>query len=81
MDERRELSIDERTGLKNYIANEQVGITTSAGMIRQLFRRSIELGRSYARSGNEKEFFEALRLLGTGCHCLEDYTAHSNYSE
>lgn len=24
---------------------------------------------------------EALRLLGTGLHCLEDYAAHSNYTE
>ncbi|KAK4976557.1 hypothetical protein LTR66_010827 [Elasticomyces elasticus] len=81
VDERRELSIDERTGLKKYIATEDAGITTSAGLVRNLFGRSIELGRQYARSGNKADFYEALRLLGTGCHCLEDYSAHSNYTE
>jgi hypothetical protein len=81
VDERRELSIDERTGLKNYIASEDVGITTSAGMVRDLFTRCIQLGRRYAQNENEKDFFEALRLLGTASHCLEDYAAHSNYCE
>ena len=81
MDERKELSIDERTGLKHYIATEGMGITTSAGLVRRLFRRSIELGRQYQHSHDERDFFEALRLLGTACHCLEDYSAHSNYTE
>lgn len=75
VDERRELGIDEQTGLKHYIASEQQGITTSAGMIRGLFRRSIELGRRYKESRDTRDFYEALRLLGTGCHCLEDYSA------
>ncbi|KAA8612761.1 NIMA-interacting protein TinC [Pyrenophora tritici-repentis] len=79
IDERRELSIDERTGLKNYIASENVGITTSAGMVRDLLRRCIDLGQ---RSGGRgPDFHEALRLLGTATHCLEDYSAHSNYIE
>jgi hypothetical protein len=79
IDERRELSVDERTGLKNYIASEDLGITTSAGMVRDLLRRCIELGQ---RSGGEgPQFHEALRLLGTATHCLEDYSAHSNYVE
>ncbi|KAF2476035.1 Het-C-domain-containing protein [Lindgomyces ingoldianus] len=81
VDERRELSVDERTGLKNYIASEDLGITTSAGMVRDLFRRCIDLGRRSNRSGNKADFYEALRLLGTACHCLEDYSAHSNYTE
>ncbi|KAI9719377.1 MAG: hypothetical protein M1812_003448 [Candelaria pacifica] len=81
VDERRELSIDPETGLKNYIASERLGITTSAGLVRNLFGRSIELGRRYARSKDRADLFEALRLLGTGCHCLEDYSAHSNYTE
>ena len=58
-----------------------MGIDTSAALVRRLFGRSIELGRRYARSKNEADLFEALRLLGTGCHCLEDYSAHSNYTE
>ena len=81
IDERRELSINPQTGLKNYISSENAGITTSAGLIRKLFGRSIQLGRQFARSGNKADLYEALRLLGTGTHCLEDYTAHSNYTE
>ncbi|KAI9810615.1 MAG: hypothetical protein M1827_006177 [Pycnora praestabilis] len=81
VDERRELSINPQTGLKNYIASEGIGITTSAGLIRDLFSQSIQLGRQYARSKNRADLYEALRLLGTGCHCLEDYSAHSNYTE
>ncbi|KAI4147556.1 MAG: hypothetical protein L6R39_003076 [Caloplaca ligustica] len=81
VDERRELSINPQTGLKNYIASEGMGIATSAGLIRNLFGRSIQLGREYARSRNKADLYEALRLLGTGCHCLEDYSAHSNYTE
>ena len=68
-------------GLKNYIASENLGISTSAGLVRNLFGRAIQLGRQYARSKNEADLFEALRLLGTGCHCLEDFSAHSNYTE
>ncbi|PPJ51643.1 hypothetical protein CBER1_08819 [Cercospora berteroae] len=81
IDERRELSVDERTGLKNYIASEDLGITTSSGMVRQLLARCIELGRQYKHSNDKKDFYEALRLLGTACHCLEDFSAHSNYTE
>ncbi|MCJ1467725.1 hypothetical protein MMC07_006350 [Pseudocyphellaria aurata] len=81
VDERRELSINPQTGLKNYIASENIGITTSAGLVRNLFGRSIQLGRQYARGKNKADLYEALRLLGTGCHCLEDYSAHSNFTE
>ncbi|EOA91480.1 uncharacterized protein SETTUDRAFT_162193 [Exserohilum turcica Et28A] len=79
VDERRELSIDEETGLKNYIASEGLGIATSAGMVRDLLRRCIDLGRR--SRGQGPDFYEALRLLGTATHCLEDYAAHSNYVE
>ncbi|CAD0081742.1 unnamed protein product [Aureobasidium vineae] len=81
VDEERELSIDERTGLKNYIASEDMRITTSAQLVRNLFGRCIDLGREYNRSRDKKQFYEALRLLGTATHCLEDYSAHSNYTE
>ncbi|EYE94139.1 Het-C domain-containing protein [Aspergillus ruber CBS 135680] len=81
VDEERELAIDPRTGLKSYIASEDLDIATSAGLVRRVFRRSIELGRRYARSNNQDDLHEALRLLGTGLHCLEDYAAHSNYTE
>ncbi|KAL4753360.1 hypothetical protein BDW72DRAFT_191046 [Aspergillus terricola var. indicus] len=81
VDEERELAIDPKTGLKNYIANERMNIATSATLVRQLFGQCIQLGRRYARSRNDEDLHEALRLLGTGLHCLEDYAAHSNYVE
>ncbi|RYP89801.1 hypothetical protein DL770_004095 [Monosporascus sp. CRB-9-2] len=81
VDEGIELAIDEETGMKNYIANEHVGIMTSAKLVRKLFRRCIELGRKYNNSRNKQDLYEALRLLGTGLHCLEDFLAHSNYTE
>jgi hypothetical protein len=71
--------VDERTGLKNYIASEDMGITTSAGMVRDLLRRCIDLARR--SGGHGPDFHEALRLLGTATHCLEDYSAHSNFTE
>jgi Heterokaryon incompatibility protein Het-C len=71
VNERIELAIDPKRGLKNYIASEEVGITTSAGHVRKLFSECIRLGRSYGRTRNEAELFEALRLMGTGLHCIE----------
>lgn len=71
VDERVELGIDPETGMKNYIANERANIMTSALHVRRLFSKCIELGRNYRRSRNKAEFHEALRLLGTGLHCLE----------
>ncbi|CAI7639014.1 unnamed protein product [Penicillium glandicola] len=81
VDEEQELSVDSRTGLKHYIATEDLGIDTSAALIRRVLGRSIQLGRRYGQSGNKDDLYEALRLLGTGLHCLEDYAAHSNYTE
>ncbi len=71
VNERVELAIDPETGMKNYIANERVNIMTSAFHVRRLFAKTIELGRSYQRSHNKAELYEALRLMGTGLHCLE----------
>jgi hypothetical protein len=48
-------------------------------MVRDLLRRCIHLARS--SGGKGPDFYEALRLLGTATHCLEDYSAHSNYVE
>ncbi|KAK3996883.1 ATP-dependent RNA helicase DDX42 [Cladorrhinum sp. PSN332] len=81
VDESVELAIDEETGMKNYIANENIGIENSASHCRRLFTEAIRLGRNYGRSGNKDELYESLRLIGTGLHCLEDYFAHSNYTE
>ncbi|KAK3899238.1 heterokaryon incompatibility Het-C [Staphylotrichum tortipilum] len=82
----RELEIDPRTGMKNYIANEQGGWATSAGYLRFSFARSIHFGRLYTSgasgtSGKEVDLCEALRCLGQALHCMEDFSAHSNYCE
>ncbi|KAL2265194.1 hypothetical protein VTJ83DRAFT_6294 [Remersonia thermophila] len=82
----RELEIDPRTGMKNYIANESGGWATSAGYIRWSFARSIHFGRVYTSgargtSGKEEDLCEALRCLGQALHCMEDFSAHSNYCE
>jgi hypothetical protein len=74
VNERVELAIDPKRGLKNYIASEEVGITTSAGHVRKLFTKCIQLGREYGRTKNEAALYEALRLMGTGLHCLEGMT-------
>ncbi len=71
VDERVELAIEPETGMKNYIANERANIMTSALHVRRLFTGCIELARQYRRSRNKAELHEALRLLGTGLHCLE----------
>lgn len=81
-----ELEVDLQTGMKNYIANESLGIATSAGYIKHSFTRSIHFGRLYTNgAGNSKgrdaELCEALRCLGQGLHCLEDFGAHTNYTE
>lgn len=71
VDEEVELAIDPETGMKNYIANERAGIMTSAKLVRKLFGRCIELGRKYKDSGRKSDLHEALRVMGTGLHCLE----------
>ncbi|KAL8825221.1 MAG: hypothetical protein Q9191_004545, partial [Dirinaria sp. TL-2023a] len=81
-----ELEIDPNTGMKNYIANENIGIATSAGYIKHSFTRSIHFGRLYtsgagSSKGREADLCEALRCLGQGLHCLEDFGAHTNYTE
>jgi hypothetical protein len=74
----QELEIDMRTGMKNYIANEQGQWTTSTAFIRRSLRRAIELGRQH---NDRSKMYEALRLLGQSLHTLEDLSAHSNWVE
>ncbi|OAV99185.1 hypothetical protein PTTG_00008 [Puccinia triticina 1-1 BBBD Race 1] len=81
VDEARELRVDERNGMKMYIASEDQGFDTSTACIRRVFRQCIELGRQARREGNEEKEFESFRLLGTGLHTLEDFSAHSNWCE
>lgn len=81
-----ELQIDPQTGMKNYIANETIGIATSAGYVKFSLARSIHFGRLYTSgasgtNGNEVDLCEALRCLGQALHCLEDFGAHTNYTE
>lgn len=80
-----ETQIDLRTGMKNYIANEQGHWATSAGYLRYSFGRSIHYGRQYTHGsrgkGKEEDLCEALRCLGQALHTMEDFSAHSNYCE
>ena len=81
-----ELAIDERTGMKNYIANESLGIATSAGYVKFSLTRSIHFGRVYTSGasgtrGKDADLAEALRCMGQALHTLEDVAAHSNYIE
>lgn len=80
-----ETEIDMHTGMKNYIANEKGRWATSAGYLRFSFARSIHFGRLYTSGshgkGKEEDLCEALRCLGQALHCMEDFSAHSNYCE
>ncbi|MCJ1425682.1 hypothetical protein MMC29_003582 [Sticta canariensis] len=81
-----ELEVDLSTGMKNYIANDNLGIATSSGYVGHSFSRSIHFGRVYTSGaggsrGKEADLCEALRCLGQGLHCLEDFGAHTNYTE
>ncbi|KAH9216984.1 heterokaryon incompatibility protein Het-C-domain-containing protein [Leptodontidium sp. 2 PMI_412] len=81
-----ELEVDPSTGMKNYIANENGGWSTSSGYVRFSLQRSIHFGRLYTNgsgnsSGREADLCEALRCLGQALHCLEDFGAHTNYCE
>lgn len=81
-----ELAVDSRTGMKNYIANERGDWATSSGYVKYSFTRSIHFGRLYTSGasgtkGREEDLCEALRCLGQGLHCLEDFGAHTNYVE
>lgn len=84
--DQQEVAIDHKTGMKNYIANENGGWATSAGYLRFSFARSIHYGRLYTSGssgsrGKEADLCEALRCLGQALHCMEDFSAHSNYCE
>ncbi|KAI1135874.1 heterokaryon incompatibility Het-C [Hypoxylon sp. FL0543] len=80
-----ETEIDPRTGMKNYIANEQGNWATSAGYLRFSIGRCVHFGRLYCHGshgrGKEEDLCEALRCLGQSLHCMEDFSAHSNYCE
>ncbi|KAI0517257.1 heterokaryon incompatibility Het-C [Xylaria bambusicola] len=80
-----ETQIDPHTGMKNYIANDRGNWATSTGYLKFSFERCIHFGRLYTSGshgrGNEDDLCEALRCLGQALHCMEDFSAHSNYCE
>ncbi|PCH35251.1 Het-C-domain-containing protein [Wolfiporia cocos MD-104 SS10] len=77
----RELEIDIRTGMKNYIANEHGSWDTSKALVRRTLQHCIQLGRQHRANGVKADEYEAYRLLGQALHTLEDFTAHSNFCE
>ncbi|EAU89396.1 heterokaryon incompatibility protein HET-C [Coprinopsis cinerea okayama7 len=77
----RELEIDPRTGMKNYIANEDGHWDTSKAYVRRILENCIHHGRLHRSRGQKQDEYEAFRLLGTALHTLEDYSAHSNFCE
>ncbi|KAL8279697.1 hypothetical protein RQP46_008010 [Phenoliferia psychrophenolica] len=79
--EDRELEIDQRNGMKKYLATENEGFETGTATIRRFLKRAIELCREGRRENNKDKEYEAFRLLGTGLHTLEDFSAHSNWCE
>ncbi|RXW13961.1 hypothetical protein EST38_g11892 [Candolleomyces aberdarensis] len=77
----RELEVDPRTGMKNYIANEGGPWDTSKALVRRLIEQCIHIGRRHRQNAQKQDEYEAFRLLGTLLHTLEDYPAHSNFCE
>ncbi|TFK39740.1 heterokaryon incompatibility protein Het-C-domain-containing protein [Crucibulum laeve] len=75
-----EYAVDPETGMKNYIAHEGQGYDTSAAYIRKTLKECIAKGRRSQRKDTE-ENHEALRLLGSALHTLEDFLAHTNWCE
>jgi hypothetical protein len=54
--------------------------------VKYSFARAIHFGRLYTHGpsgqrGRDEDLSEALRCLGQGLHCLEDFGAHTNYTE
>ncbi|KAF9022321.1 Het-C-domain-containing protein [Hymenopellis radicata] len=77
----RELEVDPRTGMKNYIANESGGWDTSKALVRRTLERCIHHGRQHRANAQKADLYESYRLLGTALHTLEDFSAHSNFCE
>ena len=69
-----ELEVDPNTGMKNYIANSGRGWNTAAEYIKQQLQLCIHHGRHDNQN-------EAFIHLGAALHTLEDFAAHSNYTE
>ncbi|KAJ8124445.1 hypothetical protein O1611_g9195 [Lasiodiplodia mahajangana] len=63
--------------------NERVelAIDEETGMKNYIANEGVNIMTSALHSRDKADLYEALRLLGTGLHCLEDFLAHSNYTE
>ncbi|WVF72344.1 hypothetical protein IAT40_007158 [Kwoniella sp. CBS 6097] len=77
----QELEIDPRTGMKNYIANENGHWDTSKALVRRRLEECIHYGRLYRSNNNKADSYQAFQILGRALHTLEDFTAHSNFCE
>jgi hypothetical protein len=77
----RELEVDPRTGMKNYIANDVGPWDTSKALVRRTLERCIHIGRQFRAQGRKEDEYESYRLLGQAMHTLEDFSAHSNFCE
>ncbi|KAG8671996.1 hypothetical protein FPOAC2_05361 [Fusarium poae] len=73
----RELEFDPKTGMKNYIANSGHGWDTSADYVTRQLRECIRLGRDKDPKSKKEAFIH----LGAALHTLEDFSAHSNFTE
>lgn len=60
-----ETEIDPRTGMKNYIRNEDGDYATSSAHIKRLSRECIRLARQYKITHLRSYRSEAIRLLGS----------------
>ncbi|KAG5951608.1 hypothetical protein E4U53_002684 [Claviceps sorghi] len=76
----RELEVDPKSGMKNYIANSSHGWDTSADYVRRQLEQCIQLGRR-GREGDHSAQKESFIHLGAALHTLEDFPAHSNFIE
>ncbi|KAK6075800.1 nima-interacting protein [Seiridium cupressi] len=76
-----ELEFDPKTGMKNYIANSGNGWRTSADYVREQLEQCIALGRQGRRKRSSHAKKESLIHLGAALHTLEDFAAHSNFTE
>ncbi|KAM6529234.1 hypothetical protein FALCPG4_007381 [Fusarium falciforme] len=75
--DQRELEFDPKTGMKNYIANSGKGWDTSADYVTIQLRECIRLGREKDAKSKKEAFIH----LGAALHTLEDFSAHSNFTE
>jgi hypothetical protein len=70
--------------IKNYIANERGDWATSSSYVRYGSKQAIQYSRIYTygnNKGDKKDLCKALRYLSEALYCMEDFSAHTNYTE